>query len=147
MRTNTSMASLYKISFLACQTDIMLIFLYLFFIFCTWCSVRTESPIHLLLLQNRDAVSCFLSIRAMANLQVYLTTEWKNISLPLSHPLALACSTSFSNSVVNKTKFRKNNLCSCRALWDIYFFLLYDATLRDEFEEMTWFNSMIYLLL
>lgn len=53
----------------------------------------------------------------------------KNISLPLSHPLALARSNSMSNSVANKTKFRKKVLRS-RAGLLCNNITVYDATFK-----------------
>lgn len=79
---------------------------------CVYESNGVESPIHLLLrcLTHPEQGCGELFSLDKTNGKVTGVPNHKvkkNISLPLSHPLALAHSKSTSNSVANKTKFRK----------------------------------------
>ena len=81
--------------------------------FCVYESNGVESPIHLLLHcltpPEQGCGELFSLDKSNGKVTGVPNHRVKNISLPLSHPLALARSSSMSNSVANKTNFRKKN--------------------------------------
>ncbi len=104
-------------NFLSSQSNLYLadisglVFHIFYFTFCVYESNGVESPIHLLLHcltpPEQGCGELFSLDKSNGKVTGVPNHRVKNISLPLSQPLALACSLSFSISVANKTKFRK----------------------------------------
>lgn len=87
----------------------LLVFLILYLMFCLYESIGVESPIHLLLHcltpPEQGCGELFSLDKSNGKVTGVPNHRVKNISLPLSQPLALVCSICLSNTVANKTKF------------------------------------------
>lgn len=102
--------------------------------FCVYESNGVESPIHLLLHcltpPEQGCGELFSLDKSNGKVTGVPNHRVKNISLPLSHPLALARSSSMSNSVANKTNFRKKKCSKVEHGYCVNNLILYDATLK-----------------